>query len=755
MQLAARHELFVGDIVGIDRLAVERHGTDIAVAARRIGRDGECPPVGQAHGGPLEERRRQDKLVRAGADGIEAQRREDIPGRHLPAVLVADDALGRRGIHLVEQAARQLLRLPRHADITIEVGHVVARLIAVCILAHEARDVVQADILVRGFEREEAVELPDEGLAAAEELLEAVHVVRSEEAVLPRRGLGVVASGDELLEGRRPAAVALPPAEEAGRAVEDIDIVERPAVILRGNVAAAQRLGHAGDRPVVIGVFEDTGDRLAEDIRGDVSVGDVILRPLAVAVRRAHHGVERVRRIEAPDSLHPGVGDNRRGMVADHRARLARREGPDRQLARHIVHVEHRADHVAHKRRVDKRLQGVPRPEGIPQREGRIVGPAGGQAADGAVAAAVVAVDVAHQVGREFRMILRRIEDRALVARAALDDNVRQGVAPQRLGACAHGIEIEFGNLREAVLTGILRADGRETHGHGERPDLRSEGEDGLPVAEQLDIGEGLREACREVDVLVGHPALRAAHALDLVGGRLPQFAQVDPLVGERVHQVDDHAPRPLAAEHVAVHARAGRRRQLDLQPVVGELDGVVAARGLLATVREGVGRVAEFAVAHHVVAQRGIEEDISQIGAPRAAQMRMREAVDRRIVVVVAGAGVPVARARVGAELHHAEGGRGAGIGVAVESGSDEGIDVIDRIRGLHAGCTCACRQGQSQGSHHGCSGSGSGFGYTNIRKKRLPTMAICAFASSICAQITPSGTSRKRKKGDMTVSF
>lgn len=91
----------------------------------------------------------------------------------------------------------------------------VARLVAVGVLAHEARDVVQTDILVRRFEREEAVELPHEGFAAAEELLQPVHVVRREEAVLPRRGFGVVASGDELLEGRRPAAVALPPAEEA------------------------------------------------------------------------------------------------------------------------------------------------------------------------------------------------------------------------------------------------------------------------------------------------------------------------------------------------------------------------------------------------------------------------------------------------------------------------------------------------------------------------------------------------------------
>lgn len=66
---------------------------------------------------------------------------------------------------------------------------------------------------------------------------------------------------------------------------------------------------------------------------------------------------------------------------------------------------------------------------------------------------------------------------------------------------------------------------------------------------------------------------------------------------------------------------------------------------------------------------------------------MGVREAVDRRVVVVVARAGVPVARPRVGTELYHAERRGGAGIGVAVETRADERIDVSDRVGGLRAG--------------------------------------------------------------------
>lgn len=116
----------------------------------------------------------------------------------------------------------------------------VARLVAVGILSHETRDVGHVELhLLRG-ERKEPVELIDERSAAAEELLEAVYVVRREETVVPRRGLGVVASGGELLEGGGPPAVGATSAEEAGRTVEDVHVVERPAVVLAGRITAAE-----------------------------------------------------------------------------------------------------------------------------------------------------------------------------------------------------------------------------------------------------------------------------------------------------------------------------------------------------------------------------------------------------------------------------------------------------------------------------------------------------------------------------------
>ena len=74
---------------------------------------------------------------------------------------------------------------------------------------------------------------------------------------------------------------------------------------------------------------------------------------------------------------------------------------------------------------------------------------------------------------------------------------------------------------------------------------------------------KGSEKTGGEKDILVGHPPLRAAHPGDLIGRRRPQFTHVDLLLGDRVHQVDDHLPRPLARKGIAVHARTGRRRKL------------------------------------------------------------------------------------------------------------------------------------------------------------------------------------------------
>ena len=346
MQFPTLHQLFVGDEIFGHGHSVERHRSDIGIAAGVVCRNGQRAAVGQAHDGLRELGCGQRKLVRAGADGIEAQAGEDVPRRHLAAVLVADDPRGRRGVHPVQQAARELLCPPRLPDIIVEVGHVVAGFVAVGILPHEPRHVAYVELHLVRFERKEPIQFTDECRAAAEKPGEPVHVVRHEETVVPRRGLGIVAPRGELFERLRPVAVRPAAAEETGRSVEDIGVVERPLRIFPGDVVPAHSPGHAGDRPVVVGIFQRAGDRLALDIGRYKPLCHIVIGTFLIDVRRADHRIERLFGIVSADTFQVGVGNDRRGMVADHRPRLARRERPDRKLARYVVHVEHTADHV-------------------------------------------------------------------------------------------------------------------------------------------------------------------------------------------------------------------------------------------------------------------------------------------------------------------------------------------------------------------------------------------------------------------------
>nr|WP_035355611.1 hypothetical protein [Edaphobacter aggregans] len=109
------------------------------------------------------------------ADGIEAESGEDPPGGHLSCVVV-------------------------------EIGNLVAGLVA---------GIVE-------FVGEEAVELLNKLLFAAECLDEAGDVVRDVEAVLPEVGLGDEANPFPVLKGRDPGAVPVAPTRELRLGVDEV-----------------------------------------------------------------------------------------------------------------------------------------------------------------------------------------------------------------------------------------------------------------------------------------------------------------------------------------------------------------------------------------------------------------------------------------------------------------------------------------------------------------------------------------------------
>jgi len=79
-------------------------------------------------------------------------------------------------------------------------------------------------------------------------------------------------------------------------------------------------------------------------------------------------------------------------------------------------------------------------------------------------------------------------------------------------------------------------------------------------------------------------------------------------------------------------------------------------------------------------------DEDVAVVAASGAAEVRVREAVDAVVGVVVSGASVPSVEAGVGTGLHGAEGDDGAREGVSVAIGAHQRVHILrlrPRVRG------------------------------------------------------------------------
>ena len=89
----------------------------------------------------------------AGTDRIETQGAEDVPGRHLAAVVVAAERVGLVAVLRLHDLMHAVLRLPRLAGVAVEVDDVMARFVAVPVFADAAVDVGLGRFRSRGTTR--------------------------------------------------------------------------------------------------------------------------------------------------------------------------------------------------------------------------------------------------------------------------------------------------------------------------------------------------------------------------------------------------------------------------------------------------------------------------------------------------------------------------------------------------------------------------------------------------------------------------
>ncbi len=132
----------------LNLFSIQRYARDVCILFRLVCRDRKYLSVSEFHGRFVKERRSQDKLVATRANGVETKAAQQVPSGHLPAILVTDNPLGSRLVHLIQQAAGPFLGFPRLAYVAVQVSHVVARLVAMRVLTDQSGNVYQiADYL--------------------------------------------------------------------------------------------------------------------------------------------------------------------------------------------------------------------------------------------------------------------------------------------------------------------------------------------------------------------------------------------------------------------------------------------------------------------------------------------------------------------------------------------------------------------------------------------------------------------------------
>ena len=328
---------------------------------------------------------------------------------------------------------------------------------------------------------------------------------------------------------------------------------------------------------------------------------------------------------------------------------------------------------------------------GVPEGEGGVVPEVA--LADDVVGAAVLAVHVVKDGRRDHRVVHRGVEDglgigiragdRGHVGLGALDGNGGEGDLHEHLrpfldlAQVVVAVDGLAGASALAVVVRVLR-DG-EFHGRL--------GEFG-PEEDLLVLGPSRREAVSAEGLHVAGVVLDDLEAG--VGDVIPAAA---------VLQVEDEVRVVRGREGIAVEAHTGGGGHFRRDAVALQGDAVVAGfADFLGAVRVGPGaglRVVLRAAGGRGRAGRRHHRNVEQVADAGAAEVRMAEADDGAVAVMVAGAPVPTLRDAGRAQLHEAEGYIGAHEHVPVSARSDFRV----HIGGIVFGGGFSTASGQEKG--------------------------------------------------------
>ena len=201
-----------------------------------------------------------------------------------------------------------------------------------------------------------------------------------------------------------------------------------------------------------------------------------------LAHRGATHSLVDALGVDSGQALEGCVDHDGYGVVAYHAVVFRPPQLPDGQIAIDVVLAQHALDHIAHSLGLEQCIKRVAGTEGVPEREGAVVGLALGQTRVGEVGAGVGAVDIGDGVGLDIGVVEAGVEDGLLVV-GAVDAYVGELLLPGCHCLLLDSLETPSRVLGLHVLAGIVYAHGRERHLDDEGLARRAEVEEAAGVA--------------------------------------------------------------------------------------------------------------------------------------------------------------------------------------------------------------------------------------------------------------------------------
>ena len=281
-ECASLSELLCGDEEAVQLLSIQADGSDIGILHWiLVCGNGELAlrerqrHLPEARGGDLE-------LSASRCHRIETEGSEEVPCRHLTAVLIATDPLRSVVVQFIKDLARQLLGTGGATEVIVKEGKVVARLIAMSILPDKPGDVLE--VSSRCGVAEEIVESVKHLLCSTVESNHPLHIVHGCKAVLPAIGLGVVLAYLVRVKVCSPRSVLVTSTEKLGASVEEVDVIMSSPVVGVCNLFLPECIRHPSDAPVIISVLEGAGDGLVVRIGGNESQSGVDIRSFLIDI---------------------------------------------------------------------------------------------------------------------------------------------------------------------------------------------------------------------------------------------------------------------------------------------------------------------------------------------------------------------------------------------------------------------------------------------------------------------------------------